>query len=326
MERVHPLKTFYSIIDNGDINNKLNNLPEFPRVIELEITNQCNFNCLMCKTGNDSSERNRGIMSKQIYDNLIEEIKGKDVALKFVGFGESLINTQFIELAKIAKNSGIICHLTTNGSLLTDEIIDELIEIQFDSIKFSFQGVERKGYLLLRQTDDFDLLLSKIEKLFKKRGELEKPYITIGTSITNENKEQVEEFILICKNICDKVEIGVTTLEFMEVDKVKDLRQRKQLTELKKVQTLNKTRYQCCNQVFDAITVRWNGDVSACCADNDGVMVLGNLSNKSIKELWNCSLEQKYRKILSENRYEDLPLCKDCYDYMGYMMKDNKIL
>ena len=42
MQREHPLKQFYNIIDHGSGEDKMGLIPEFPRIIELEITNHCN--------------------------------------------------------------------------------------------------------------------------------------------------------------------------------------------------------------------------------------------------------------------------------------------
>lgn len=320
MERVHPLKRFYATIDRGDIEYKISHIPEFPRIIEFEITNHCNFQCLMCKTGVGTALRERGYMSDETFRKVIDEIKGKGVALKFVGQGEPLLHEKFIDYVKLAKKNGVVCHLTTNGSLLDEMLMQKIIDSGLDSIKFSFQGVDREGYRTLRQKDNFESLLEKIEKLYRMRGDKESPYITVATSITNESEELVNAFKERCSDFCDKVEVGITTLEFIEIDKVRNEEAKAALLKLQEVQNRNKKRYKCCNQVFDVITVRWNGDVTACCADNDGIMTLGNIYEKGIQECWNSPLQNKYREILAKSRYEELEICKDCYDVMGYMV------
>lgn len=319
MERIHPLKRFYNIIDKGDVEYKKTHIPEFPRIIEFEITNHCNFQCLMCKTGVGTALRERGYMSEEIFMRVMKEVKEKNIALKFVGQGEPLLHKDFIKFIQIAKENGIVCHLTTNGSMLDEELMQKIIELKLDSIKFSFQGVDAEGYETLRQKKDFEQLLNKIGKLYKMRGEQEYPFITIATSITDETEEAVSTFKKRCEKIADKVEIGITTLEFIDLDKVKNERSKKILRGLQEKQNERKKRYLCCNQVFDVITVRWNGDITACCADNDGIMNLGNIMHKSIMECWNSPKENKYREILGRNAYEELELCKDCYDIMGYM-------
>jgi radical SAM protein with 4Fe4S-binding SPASM domain len=324
MKREHPLKKFYEVIDRGDINYKINNIPDFPSIIEFEVTNHCNFHCLMCKTGVGTSIRKRGFMDSETYNVIISELEDKECAIKFVGQGEPLLNPNFIDFAKMAKEKNLVCHLTTNASLMNEEIMQQLIDIKFDSIKFSFQGINKEGFKLLRQKDYFDELMDKIELLYRKRDNNEYPFITICTSVTNESEEDIIKFIDKVQSICDKVEVGKTTLEYIELDKICDEKTREEIKKLQEMQSLNKVRYKCCNQVFDVITVRWNGDVSSCCGDNDGIMTLGNVHDNKINECWNSEKQNFYRNILKDNRYEELELCKHCYDFMGYMQEDNK--
>lgn len=324
MKRIHPLKRFYKTVDKTDIAYKLQNIPSFPYILEFEVTNNCNFHCLMCKTGMSTAKRERGYMSCDTYKKIIDEIKGKQIALKFVGQGEPLLHPNFPEFVKEAEENGIVCHLTTNASLLDEDMMDKLFSAGLESIKFSFQGVTREGYLEMRQKDNFEQLMNTISKLYDKRGNKERPYITIHTTVTDESEKQIETFRERAQAISDEVQIGKTTLEFMELENVSNLESRERLAALKKRETLKKVRYNCCNQVFDVMTVRWNGDISACCADNDGVMTIGNVKDNSLLELWNGTKLQSYRSILKDNRFNDLPLCKDCYDFMGYMQKENR--
>ncbi len=324
MQRIHPLKQFYNIIDHGSGDGKMSSIPEFPRIIELEITNHCNFQCIMCKTGTGTAKRERGYMTDEIYDKLIWEVKGKKIAFKFVGQGEPTLHPRFMEYIKKAKENGIICHLTTNGSMFDEKFMEQLVESKIDSVKFSFQGVNQEGYMALRGKSDFDKLLEKIGRLYEIRGEKEYPYITIATSVTNEKKEEIEEFKKRCDAICDNLEIGITTLEFIDLSMVKKKETYELLKKMKEDQDNKKRRYKCCHQVFDVITLHWNGNINACCADNDDVMVLGNLADSSIRECWNGEKEQNYRKILAKNEYEKLPLCKDCYDVYGWTYQDSE--
>ena len=327
MKNTNPLSEFYKTIDTGDGKSKLNNVPAFPKIIELEITNHCNFHCIMCKTGLDISGRGRGIMDTVTFKRLMQETKeyGNNLAIKFVGLGESLINPQFIMFAHQAKSQGHICHLTTNGSLLTEEIMREMIDIKFDSVKFSFQGVDHESYAIMRQREDFETLISTIRKFKQIRGNNLLPFITIGTSLTNESDEKVQAFKDMCdESVCDKLEIGMTNLEAIDINLIKDEESRKIVWQMKYQQEMNKTRLPVCNQVFDVITLRWNGNVCSCCADAEGLMVLGNIMENTIKDLWMSPKQQRFREILSKNRYNDLPLCRNCYDFMGYMGSDNK--
>lgn len=326
MKRIHPLRTVYKEIDNTTAEDKISNLREFPKIIELEITNVCNFKCLMCKTGNGSAVRKKGTMTDDIYDKMIQEIKDKNVILKFVGHGESLLHPDFLKYAQTAKENGILCHLTTNGSFLTEEVMQSLIDMKFDSVKFSFQGIDRESYLFMRQIDFFEKLMETIGRFYELRGDKELPYISVSTSVTDEPETKIGEFRNRCEQICDELEVGKTTLEWMDMALIKDEKIRKELETMRDEQADYKIRYRCCTQVWDVLKVCWNGDVSSCCGDWDGLMILGNIQDSSLKELWTCEKQNAYRKILAEGNYDALPLCKDCYDYMGYTGNENKLV
>lgn len=326
MGKTHPLRPFYDVIDTGEPKEKQERLPDFPRIIELEITNHCNFQCVMCKTGNGQAKRHRGYMSEEIYQKLIDELAdmGGWTAIKFVGQGEPTMHPLFLAWVRKAKEKGIVCHLTSNGSMMNEQFMSELIETGIDSVKFSFQGVIREGYKLLRIRDDFEELLEKIRKLYERRGEREYPFITIGTSVLRESQEEITAFQRRCESICDKTEIGITTLEYIDLELINDVGRRDEMKAIKREQKECLRRYQCCHQIFDVLTLHWNGNICACCADNDEVMVLGNIKDMSLKECWDCEKEKGYRQILAERRYEELPLCRDCYDIYGWTYSENK--
>lgn len=324
MGKVHPLRKFYDVIDTGEPKEKLERLPDFPRIIEMEITNHCNFQCLMCKTGTGIAKRERGYMPADLYDKFLTEIEGKGCAVKFVGQGEPTLHPEFINFIKKANDKGIVCHLTTNGSMFDEVYMKRLIDSGLDSVKFSFQGVTAEGYYTLRRKNDFESLLQKIEALYKMRGESPTPFITIGTSVTNETEEEISSFRKRCEEFCDKIEIGVTTLEYIDLSQIVDEQTKASLLLMKQNQSRNIKRYRCCHQVFDVITVHYNGNICACCADNDEEMLLGNLGSMTIAECWNSDKEQGYREILAQRQYEKLPLCKDCYDIYGWTYQENR--
>lgn len=326
MKREHPLRKFYDIIDNGEPEGKMKAVPAFPRIIEMEITNHCNFQCLMCKTGTGIAKRERGYMSAQLYEKFLNEIEGKGCAVKFVGQGEPTLHSEFIEFIKKAKEKGITCHLTTNGSMFDREYIAKILDSGLDSVKFSFQGVTAEGYRMLRKKDDFESLLGRIEMLYRMREDRGEsfPFITVGTSVTKETEGEIKAFRKRVEKFCDKVEVGVTTLEYIDLTQIGDEAAVQYLERMKEEQGRCARRYYCCHQVFDVITLHWNGSICACCADNDEVMVLGNLKTMTLEDCWNSDKEKRFRNILADRQYEKLPLCRDCYDVYGWTYQENR--
>ncbi|SQC03121.1 radical SAM protein [Clostridium tetanomorphum] len=163
MKRINPFKKIYDICNGDDPKEKYLNQPNFPRYIDIELTNHCNYRCLMCPVGTGIMCRETGYMSDVVYEKILEEIKVYKTPLRFIRWGEPTLHNNFIHYIKKAKNLGIICHFNTNGTLLTEEQLGQLVDIELDSIKFSFQGIDEKSYKEMRNSDYFKKLLNKIK-------------------------------------------------------------------------------------------------------------------------------------------------------------------
>jgi len=311
LERINPFRKIYDICDSGDSKDKYEHLPDFPRYIDIELTNYCNYKCLMCPVGTGTMKRVQGFMSKEVYDKLLNEIKDYKTSLRFIRWED------FIEYIKKAKNLGIMCHLNTNGSLLTEDDLKSLVEIGLDSIKFSFQGIDEKSYSEMRNKNCFNDLINKIKRLYEIRGNNIYPYIHIATTVTYENKENVYKFKKYTSQFADLVTIGRTKLEHIDIEKSKLSKEEKEMFKyLKEQESLVKQHFKCCPEVFDKLSINWDGTVTACCGDYDNKMLIGDLKENSLKEIWNSEKADYYRKLLSQKKYDEIGLCRYCYDYM----------
>ena len=313
--RTNPFDHIYKICNSGNSQSKLLNLPEFPNIIDIELTNICNFNCLMCPTGTKSIKRKQGFMHRDIFFKLLNEIEKYKTPIRFIRWGEPLLHSNLIEFIKETKNRRLMCHLNTNGSYINDEYINAFIDIPLDSIKFSFQGIDRKSYNEMRNTDFYEDLLIIIEKLYKKRNSGQFPFIHVATTITYEDSNQVQVFKSRLKPISDYISVGRTCLEHIDVHKVKlGADEKERLKWLKNQETVIKKHPEC-PEVFDKLSINWDGTVSACCGDYDNKMIVGDMKVNSLKKIWHSKKLNYYRKILAKMDHDKLPLCKTCYDY-----------
>jgi radical SAM protein with 4Fe4S-binding SPASM domain len=71
-------------------------------------------------------------------------------------------------------------------------------------------------------------------------------------------------------------------------------------------------RKKTCHQLWERMTVHWNGNVAPCHADIDGSTVLGNLGTQSIHEIWNGEEISRIRELHRQSKFEALPLCAGC--------------
>ena len=272
----------------------------------------------MCPTGNLSQKRSTGFMEDSVYYKILDEIKGHKTPIRFIRWGEPTSHPKLLEFTRAAKELGVMCHLNTNGSFLDRQKIDELIGVPLDSIKFSFQGVDQKSYLEMRNIDFFDELLSTIKLFYKKRGRRKFPFIHISTTITYETLEQVEKFREESSKFSDLVTIGRTVLSgIINMDEVRLGKEKKEVLKSLIFKESMVRKHPECPEVFDKMSINWDGTVTACCGDYDNKMLLGNIHDSSIKKIWRSKKLNAYRTILAEMRHDELDLCKDCFDNMS---------
>ena len=205
--------------------------------------------------------------------------------------------------------------MNTNGSLLTEEKIQALLDLRLDSLKFSFQGTDAKTYSEMRYGQSYERLVETVQLFHQLRGNLPWPYLHITSTVTYETPEMIQEFTNELLPFVDSIEIGKTNLSHLSSEQTRLPKEaKKMLDELKNRQTINK-EYKRCSEVLGKLSINWDGSVTACCGDYDNYMIVGNLHDSSLQEIWNESRELKtYRSMLKRFKHEELPLCKTCYE------------
>ncbi|GAG80039.1 unnamed protein product, partial [marine sediment metagenome] len=51
------------------------------------------------------------------------------------------------------------------------------------------------------------------------------------------------------------------------------------------------------------------------CLDSENKSIMGNIKDQSIKEMWNSERYMKFRKLHTERRFSEIPLCNTCESY-----------
>ncbi len=316
-KRADPFDSIYRHCNAGNSKEKLANLPSFPRLIDVEMTNTCNFRCLMCPTGTFSQKREKGFMEDEVFQRILDEIRPHKTPLRFIRWGEPMMHPKIIDFLAAAHAQGSMLHINSNGSYFTEENIRALCDIPLDSLKFSFQGVDRESYNQMRNTDFFAQLVDTIRLFVRIRGDRPKPFIQVSTSITYETTEQIDSFRNLMDPLADKVGVGRTVLEHLDLNAVR-LRphELETLKWLKEQESIVKEHPEC-PEVFDKLSINWDGTVSACCGDSDKIMLIGDVRNQSLDDIWKSAELNGYRAVLADMRHDELPLCRTCYDVQG---------
>ena len=312
--RINPFQKIYDQCNVQDSERKMRELPKLPRYLDVELTNTCNFSCFFCPTGTGQQSRASGRMSEESFSLLLDTAREMALPLRFIRWGEPMLHPCFLPWMKRVLEAGLLVHVTTNGSMLDENTAAELCDMGLQSIKISFQGVNRETYAAMRDRDFFEQLVERVATLYRIRGNRPWPYIHVSTTITLEGPEEVEGFRQRIGPFTDSHQVGRTKLEHIDPDKTRlGLEKQERLREHKRRESLVRA-HAVCHQVFDVLSVNWDGSISACCGDYDNIMLVGHLAEGGIEGAWNSPRMQAYRKVLAAGGHDTLPLCKTCYD------------
>jgi len=304
---------FREIYDSHAYKNILQHrkIPKFPFLLDAEITNYCPLSCLFC--AQNAMHRPKGFMSVKIFKKLADECAEHNTPIRLIRWGEPFMHSKIIEFAKYVKRKGLPLHITNNGLKITEKQMSELTNMELDSMIFSLQGATKQGYQIMRNNDRYDELKNNILRMVEIRGEKEKPFIHISSTTTDETNKEIKQFVDYWGSIVDSVGIGKTKMSRFSANQLKSFEVARKLEMLKEHETADKS-YRPCTEVYQKLSVNWDGKVSCCCDDYDDYLIVGNLNNSTLQDIWNNSWELKtFRAMLDRGMFKSLALCGTCY-------------
>lgn len=282
---------------------------DFPSMVQIEITNACNAQCLMCP--HDKLTRKIGNIDADLYKKIIDESAANQFRVNTIlpnHFGEPLLNPRLYDHIKYAREKvpkSDIC-IFTNGSLLTEENTIKILDSGLDVINISFDGFSKNTYERIRRNLNFDEVNTNLTRLLalKKKMKKKTPRIDLSYVEIEENKRETEEFIKKWKSLVDKIHIGVfCNWGGMVNGQV--------VAKGEKVTAFNPKRSPC-TRLWSHLLIFRNGDVPLCCQDFNGEYLLGNVATSSIREIWNGEVLNRYRDLHIKGKFNEIPICKAC--------------
>ncbi len=296
---------------------------DFLRSLHIEIANECNERCLHCYIPHELKTKT---IDSSLFFKIVEEGRDLNILNITLSGGEPLLHKDFVVFLKRCRELDLSVNVLTNLTLLTDEIIEEMV----------------KNPLLCVQTSIYSMNPEIHDTITKMKGSLEKTKtnvlkllnigipVQISCPVMKQNKDSFGEVVSWGKehNITvatDYVIFAsydhtscnlVNRLSLEEVDDVFD----SQLTKEYAVYLYDSAKEKYAMTADDPICsicryylcISAEGDVFPCVGWQNNK--LGNLQEKSIKEIWQDSSEIKCLREIKRNSF---PRCVSCED-RGY--------
>ena len=128
----------------------------------IEPTNLCNLNCLTCVR--NSWEEKSGFMSDEVFGSILKGIAEFDpVPSVFIGgFGEPLMHPGIVDMVEKLHATNARVEIITNGTLLTKEMSEALIQAGISTLWVSIDGARPESYADIRLGAELDNVIKNI--------------------------------------------------------------------------------------------------------------------------------------------------------------------
>jgi radical SAM protein with 4Fe4S-binding SPASM domain len=282
------------------IRKKMQKFEDIPFRVMIENTNACNANCTFCP--HKIMRRKTGIMDTNLSKRIIDECKNLGIDyITIYGFGEPLLDPYIFERVAYAKSKGIARVTTnTNAMYLNNEKVKRLLESGIDEVYISFDAATEITYRRIRPGLNFEIVEQNILALIqeKKERNLKKPEIIMSFVESSANKHEVKQYIQKWKSKADNVSISAIHNWTGDIESSNE--------------NSNGLRRDPCRLLWADMVISWNGDVPLCCNDYENKIILGNVKNQSIKEIWGGEKPRKIRELHKGGEFEKLNICAQC--------------
>jgi len=170
--------------------------------IQVETTTWCTASCIYCPHAVFNSHWPNRHMSLTLFKELIPFIRNTDLVY-LQGWGEPLLNEQLFEMIRICKDNGRRVGLTTNGMLLNEKTIRNIIDLKLDILCISLAGTTAATHNKIRQGTDFDLVISNLERLSKIKHEMRSPLPALHFAyiMLRSNFHELKEIVPLAKRL-----------------------------------------------------------------------------------------------------------------------------
>ena len=283
-----------------DYKKKKTVLNSLPIRLWIETSSLCNLKCVMClNRAIPASEK--GLMDFGLFKKIIDEVKSYVYDVYLHHRGESLIHPEFPQMIDYARRGGLRVKFHTNGTLMTPELAQKILEAGPDLVSFSVDGFTKEVYEKIRVGASFVGTVNNISyflKLKRDKG-FKKPYTII---------EQIE-FPEVSASIYEDRKKFTKYFKKLGLDEII----------FKKLYNWagylgepgGERTYTMCTFLWYSSAIFWDGTVSPCPQDYYGKLKLGNVKENSLRDIWNGEDYVSLRKQMLRD-VEGLIPCNKC--------------
>ncbi|KUK49644.1 MAG: radical SAM family protein [Parcubacteria bacterium 33_209] len=302
----------------------------FPLNVTIQVTDNCNLKCIYCHR----NSKNTKTISFSNFKKIIKELRTLNVFNINISGGEPLLLPEISEMVKIINDSGMKATMSSNCTLLTDDLARKLkiaglrqMQVSIDSDNFKthdrLRGVNNVFYktinnilslkkegipfavvtTLVNQTpEEYEKVIDMAYKIgafaHKTNTFISSSNSSIKNSPNSNNFRSVKKFIKVWKRKKDEYDGRM----ILSAETMFSIQMGKNYISPFDIPSI----LDCgCPAGFLTCAINQKGDVLPCSFFSSG-LILGNIFEDSFENIWNSKVAKEFR-----NR-DNISVCGDC--------------
>jgi len=294
--------------------------------INLALSNRCNATCIWCPTSRGT--KHNYDMPFETVKKIIDEAAGFDKPIHMIHLsenGEALYHPEFLDIVRYIKSKlpNTQLNLLSNFGLMTPKIARPLLEERLiSSIQVNIDGHDAKSYKAVKGIS-YAGVIKNLKRFIELRAKYNPTFdFTINVMPAFEYAVTVNAFLQTSPDQVDKKKIPYSSYE----ETVKSLRkfvpedihinhslvrlwaERKLITSGRARINVDQSTLDCplLSRIKAQAFIAPNGDWYPCCYDDNNDIVLGNVNDSTLMEIYNSDTRRIFIERLAAHKYEEI--------------------
>lgn len=155
----------------------------------------CNFRCKMCYFSNEEErKKNRGILRYEEMEQIADSLFHRALKLQIGCGAEPTLHKDLVKIIALGKQKKVpYISLTTNGNLLTKDILTAAIENGLNELTLSTHGFTKQTYEYLMTNGNFELFCQLLSDIADLKRKFPKFKLRINYTINNDNLDELKD-------------------------------------------------------------------------------------------------------------------------------------
>ena len=132
-------------------------------VVIWNLIRRCNLTCKHCYSISADTDFKGELSTEEIF-KVMDDLKAFHVPVLILSGGEPLMRPDIFEISKRSKEMGFYTSLSTNGTLIGSDNIEQIAEIGYDYVGISIDGMRHTHDKFRRKEGSFDAAMSGIRQ------------------------------------------------------------------------------------------------------------------------------------------------------------------